>query len=169
MSRIFYELIGAKPLLKFREILFFLLGTLAYKTYRRVRSQTQPNYVLSLIFCVVILSTLIYGFLPAEKLVSLPFSYREMAYFLLVVMAIPYLFIFSKNNRLDMSVGELSYPIYISHMFIILFVHRALPPTFNNGWFIALATILFSLLLNRFVADPIEKIRQRRVAEPAVI
>ena len=148
------------------EIMFFLLGTLAYTAYRRVREKTVPAWLQPTLFVAVIFTTLIYAFLPSGKMVVSPFMYKEIGYFSLIVLSIPYLFNFSKNYNLDNQIGELSYPIYISHMFVILFIHRAMPFVLFNGWFIALATILFSYLLNRFVAAPMEKIRQRRVRQP---
>ena len=148
------------------EIMFFLLGTLAYIAYRHVREKALPAWIQPTLFTVVIIATLTYAVLPSDKLVVSPFMYKEIAYFSVIVLSIPYLFNFSKNYTIDNQIGELSYPIYISHTFVILFIHRAMPTFFFNGWFIALATILFSYLLNRFVAAPIEKIRQRRVQQP---
>jgi peptidoglycan/LPS O-acetylase OafA/YrhL len=151
------------------EIMFFLLGTLAYILYKRVREQILPAWLQPTLFVVVIITTIMYAFLPSGRLTGSPFTYREIGYFSVIVLSIPYLFNFSKNYKLDNQIGELSYPIYISHMFVILFIHRAMPFFLFNGWFIALATILFSYLLNRFVAAPVEKIRQRRVQQPVTV
>lgn len=151
------------------EIMFFLLGTLAYKSYQRVREQTLPGYLQPVLLAVVMVATIFYGLVPATKLGLSPFTYKEICYFPLITFSIPYLFNLSKNYKLDNHIGELSYPIYISHMFIILFIHRAMPHMFNQGWFIVLATITFSYLLNQFVAGPVEKIRQRRVKQPVAV
>ncbi|MBO0938947.1 acyltransferase [Fibrella sp. HMF5335] len=148
------------------EIMFFLLGTLAYKSYRQIRHKLLPVYIQIAIFCIVILTTVFYGLLPSGKLTVMPFSYREIVYFSLIFVSLPYLFKISNQYSFDNQIGELSYPIYISHMFVILFVQKAMTPFFNQEWFVALVTIIFSYFLNRFVAAPIEKFRQRRVRQP---
>ena len=148
------------------ELMFFLFGALAYKSYRRIREKPLPGYLQPALLIAVIGITVFYAFIPTLKLAQSPFTYKEIGYFSLIVVTLPYLFNYSKNYKLDNQIGELSYPIYISHMFIILFIQKAMMPVFNSGWFIAFATLVFSYLLTRFVTAPIEKIRQRRVRQP---
>jgi peptidoglycan/LPS O-acetylase OafA/YrhL len=81
-----------------------------------------------------------------------------------MILSIPVLFIFLKSNKLDIQIGELSYPVYISHMLIAM-VFGGLGITFlKSGFVVALGTIFFSFLINRFVALPIEKYRQSRLS-----
>jgi len=59
-------------------------------------------------------------------------------------------------------VGELSYPIYITHWTVIMAVEYACGRT-HLPVVALVVTVVASLALNRLVADPIERIRQRRV------
>ena len=68
--------------------------------------------------------------------------------------------------RFDRALGELSYPMYISHWTVIMVVEyfcgRHQLPLLALG-----ATVVLCLGLNRFVADPIERLRQERVLRRA--
>jgi peptidoglycan/LPS O-acetylase OafA/YrhL len=84
---------------------------------------------------------------------------------------LPFLFIFFKTNKLDRYIGELSYPIYVSHLLVISFLQnlRFFLPKVNIpdgyfGIFASFLTIFFSILLLELVSKPIEKFRQKRVA-----
>jgi peptidoglycan/LPS O-acetylase OafA/YrhL len=85
----------------------------------------------------------------------------ELYFYVLITLSIPILFNITKNNSIDGYIGELSYPIYISHMFIIYFTHQ-----FTSGTLFGISTvflsIIFSILLIKFVQNPLEKYRQQR-------
>ncbi|NID10155.1 acyltransferase family protein [Fibrivirga algicola] len=151
------------------EIMFFLLGTLSYKLFVELRNRpVQKNRQLGL-YLIVITLTSLYAFIPAGRFESFPFSIREVAYFALLIGTIPYLFMLSNRYAADSHIGELSFPIYITHILIILVIHKVHLPWLNQGWIIVLITIAASYLLNRFVSIPVEKIRQARVAKPAAL
>ena len=99
-----------------------------------------------------------------------------MIYFLFV-LCLPLFFEQTKNNKFDRYIGELSYPVYISHMFISYLIIVYLIPNIPNNLlptylYVIIFTILFALLLNKFVVNKIEKIRTRnirRIRPPIVI
>ncbi|RTY92234.1 MULTISPECIES: acyltransferase [unclassified Flavobacterium] len=149
------------------EIMFFLLGFLSYKMGLKYKLKSKRHnyvilgYMLFLIF--------IYSYLPSTRLAYIPFKLKDVIYFTSIIFSIPFLFNFFKTNKRDAKIGELSYPIYISHMLVSL-VCLMLPFTFlKNGSSIAFITIVLSLALNYFIAAPIEKIRQSRLKKTQAV
>lgn len=134
---------------------FFLLGILAYRLYAALRPVPMPPRLLWTVGGLYLGAIVFYQFLPGAM-------GKEFFLYAATVASIPFLFLLTKKMRFDRAIGELSYPIYIAHWTIIMVVEyfcgrRHLPA-------IALAaTIVFCLALNRLVADPIERYRQRRV------
>ncbi|SFE26958.1 Peptidoglycan/LPS O-acetylase OafA/YrhL, contains acyltransferase and SGNH-hydrolase domains [Chitinophaga sp. CF118] len=145
------------------EIMFFLFGYLGYRGYLRIKSISLNKYINIFTFAFIIAFTTSFSYLPASKADYLPFSYRELGYFLSITLSIPLLFNFLKKNKLDNQIGELSYPVYISHILVFLFC-GGLPFTLLKiGWVKVLLTIIFAYLLNKVVAMPLEKYRQSRL------
>ena len=134
---------------------FFLLGILAYRLYAALKPVPFAQATLWQIAGLYLASILGYQFLPG-------FMGKELYLYAITVLSIPFLFRLTKKMAFDRAIGELSYPIYITHWTVIMVVkyacgQRRLP-------LIALsATVAVSWLLNRFVAVPIEGYRQRRV------
>ena len=101
-------------------------------------------------------------------LVALVMVYREfeflgflaaLAYTTLIAFSIPILFCRFKTDRIDRLIGELSYPVYISHMVVIGVVGQlALPWPFFTS---VMATLLLSVVL-AIVGDKIEVSFRRR-------
>ena len=87
----------------------------------------------------------------------------------LVTAALPFLFDFQRRHRWDRRIGDLSYPIYITHWSIMVPVSviwdTMKGTTDYKGWdetfALIVLTLVASLLLNWLIADPIEKVRAR--------
>ncbi len=148
------------------EIMFFLLGIISYKLFIKVRSKPAQKYTQLGLSIVLIALTITYAAIPSGRFDQFPFPVKEVAYFLLLVSTIPFLFMFSNRFAFDSQIGELSFPIYITHILIIKFINKIPVSWANQGWVIVLTTIVVSYLLNRFISIPIEKIRQARVTKP---
>jgi peptidoglycan/LPS O-acetylase OafA/YrhL len=138
------------------ELVFFLLGNISYRIYQIIKDKIYDKNLLLTITSLIVMLTLFY-----DKL-NLP--YQAIIYFAIFLVTLPFIFVYTKKNRFDTIIGELSYPIYISHLFIRGFTEK-LPFTtmIGSGLVLTIASILFSMLLNKIIAEPIEKIRQRRV------
>jgi peptidoglycan/LPS O-acetylase OafA/YrhL len=143
------------------EIMFFLLGFLAYRLHFRFKS--LPAWVPIFALSVVVAFTLAYEQIPQTRIDYFPFTVKELAYFTLVVFSIPLLFNFFRKSKLDNRIGELSYPVYISHILVFM-VCNGLPfLPLKAGWVVASMTIMVAFFLNRYIASPFEQFRQARV------
>jgi len=144
------------------ELMFFLLGNLSYQLYTRLETWHVNKYINIGILIFMVAFTIFFLRLPTWQF-SFPFSVNEMIYFLFIVLSIPFLFNYFKKNRFDREIGELSYPLYISHMFVCMICFGLHLTFMEQSYIIALLSIGFAYVLNRVVADPIEKYRQLRL------
>lgn len=140
------------------ELTFFLSGSIAYKIYGWYKNASLQKWIYPFIFHFIITFTIFYQF------VLLP--HKEMLYFIVLLPAIPAIFIYTQRASIDNYLGELSYPIYICHIFILNMTTYKLFEGENKTKFYLLSiclTVLFSMLLVHLLIRPIEKFRQGRV------
>jgi peptidoglycan/LPS O-acetylase OafA/YrhL len=76
------------------------------------------------------------------------------------IPAIPILFLLTKSSACDAALGNLSYPIYVSHSLVITIVQNATHS--HNVYLIVTATISLAFLVYRYLEKPIDKWRQYR-------
>lgn len=138
------------------ELVFFLLGIVAYHIYKKLQKVELKELHLKMIWAAVIAFTFAYGFLPTQI--------KGLVYLGCFFAALPFVFILTKNWKKDSYIGELSYPIYISHMLVLVVMQSSHFPLIGGlGLTLSILTVLFSILLNKLIANKIEKIRQKRV------
>lgn len=147
------------------EILFFLSGFMSYRLYLKVRHCRIPGYINSSVLAYIILATTCYGWIPEFQSQMLPFSWNEIVYFLSVAGAVPLLFNYLKNSKRDNWIGQLSYPMYISHLLVARILYALPFSPLKHSWCIVTTTVIFSLLLEIFIARPVEIYRQKRLRQ----
>ncbi len=149
------------------ELAFFLFGVLSYRLYRRYKAANIGKEAMLAIFSFVVVFTLLYQFIPKAAVMGQ--SLNQWAYYGALVVFMPAIFIYTKESRLDNYLGELSYPIYISHLFVLNATTYKLLKG-ESGFLLYILSmalvILFSALLVHMVIRPIEKYRQARVKAP---
>ena len=141
------------------EILFFLSGILSYRFYEKISNFNISDKILKSVLWGTILLIIIYQYLPFI------FRAHNFALFPFMFVVIPLLFKYTKNNKLDRYVGELSFPVYICHLLVLnatsLFFSADDPPKYFCVIVIILS-VLLAMLLNKIIIAPIEKLRQNR-------
>ncbi len=154
------------------ELMFFTAGILAYRAYAVIRAKPPSRFVLWAVTCCVLLLAILYQSLPGSRVIA-GFEPRQWACYAVTWAAMPLLFLWSNpvsgNNRwlrtIDRWIGEMSYPIYITHFFILqmltLPTHRQLSLQFLLIGVVTI-TLVTSALLLKFVMQPIEHIRSKR-------
>lgn len=138
------------------ELVFFLLGTLSYRIYKKIRSVEVKNSYLNIALFGILLFTIFYNFLPL--------LYKNVIYLFSFFICLPFIFLLTKKWRVDSFIGELSYPIYISHMFVLgCFTSLDISLGSYLGICLIISTVGLSILLNNVISQRIEKIRQTRI------
>jgi peptidoglycan/LPS O-acetylase OafA/YrhL len=145
------------------ELVFFLMGSLSYhlhKKFKVKRLAGQCGYWL----VAVLVTICAYQIVPPQLEPGVRFG----LYVALAVL-IPYIFERSKDNVLDNSIGDLSYPFYILHMFVfsVLIVCASRFGVSTKGPLFLLAwiggTLALSHAMLRVVQRPFDLIRKRNV------
>jgi len=152
------------------ELGFFLIGILSFKCYQFLEDSdfdltSRHRYGAALLLCVV---ALCYDLLPDPK---------NWIFFSAVAILLPISFKFDSSiasmpksvtwDRIDRFLGDLSYPLYISHLLVVAaayglfqnqmrFLGRSIGQTI-----VILVSIALAAVLLRFVQGPIDRYRWR--------
>lgn len=143
------------------ELFFFLAGAASYKMYNHLKQssfiQKQRWYML----LVIPVLLFVFNYVPVD------YWLKQYIFYTILIFAIPVLFAYTKNSSVDRSIGELSYPIYLSHSFIIMYCMPLFRYLFHfsrfTSFFTIVFTIGFSIALVLYLIKPIEKYRAKRV------
>jgi cytochrome b561 len=89
------------------QLVFFVTGMLSYRLSQFLRIS---GLKLSLIFWLVVCAEIFMG------------SFSRVGWLLFVTLpiALPFIFQLTKRSRLDELIGQLSYPLYVCHLFVVL-------------------------------------------------
>ena len=140
------------------ELVFFLLGNIGYRIYLRFKDKLEGSPVPWICVITCIIATCLYD--------KVSFDGQVFVFYALIFLSVPFIFVLSKKSKIDRQIGELSYPIYISHILMILVLNtNSLPYIGGYGGTSLLMTLAFAVLLNLGVATRIEKFRQKRVSK----
>jgi len=131
------------------EIIYFILGIIGYRLYLKYNFKSKIFYLIP-----IFAFTFLFQFIPFN-------TKRMLVYYLFVFISIPFLFKFTKDNKFDRFLGELSYPLYLCHFLIIDIFAQVLK---INHQYLGLYSLFLSLpvaILSYFlIQKPIEKYRQ---------
>jgi peptidoglycan/LPS O-acetylase OafA/YrhL len=136
------------------EALFFLSGVLAY---RLVNSAVTPRHKRGIQISAAAMLCL------ATYMSRIDTSglgkYLEAALLAALFLSIAALFRFTRSNRFDRLAGELSYPMYVSHVLVVSIVG-------TNPVLVMAAAIAAAVVIFRCIDRPIDGWRHRRYACP---
>jgi peptidoglycan/LPS O-acetylase OafA/YrhL len=146
------------------ELSYFILGIFSYKLY----AVLKPTVVVKRIgfFAALLMIALLCVFNYGTKYLSLSIFTIEWIYYILIMLLLPFGFIYSKKLIFDRKIGELSYPIYISHVLVNnianpLLITRYAPEGNFSAIIVLLLSVIFSVIMLKFIQNPIEKIRAK--------
>lgn len=86
-----------------KELFYFLLGNLSYRIYKWIELKNIKGSILNCIWIFMIGLTIFYSKIEIPQ--------QDNLYFLLFFISLPFIFLLTKNNKMDAYIGELSYPI----------------------------------------------------------
>lgn len=155
------------------ELAFFILGALAHQISARTRWGWLPSPGWDRVAVgLFVLGLIVF---PLSKMLA----YRVELILTVVLygaflIALPTLFRFQNAHRWDGVLGELSYPIYICHWFVLLLVREAWPGYQSQGfsawgetwnvaalWLVIPLVILVAWAINETVGAGVERFRAR--------
>ena len=141
------------------ELSLFLLGAIGYRCTPWLIARPRLRAACIVAMAIALLS---FGALPGYALLT------RWPLYALATLAVPSVFHLTRDWRIDRYVGELSYPLYISHLLVLTFLPAALP-TRSRGIVVACCfatTLIVSFGLVHLLFAPIERWRRVRAARP---
>ncbi|HZT87362.1 MAG TPA: acyltransferase [Stellaceae bacterium] len=150
------------------EMMLFASGSLSYFLGTYCDRRARPRKIIPAA-CMTLLSGLILAndyampWLAAHLPMYWPRLYlMNGPVLVLVAAACPFLFKISRASRIDDFLGELSYPIYVSHWFLRGEAIEHLSAPWDAGSLVYVAGVIaFSVLLLVCVVFPVDRIRAR--------
>lgn len=147
------------------ELVFFVAGSLAYRLYKvfeiKKKFQNAGYYILLPLVLIIIF----YNEISFEENIKL------WAFYCIVFISIPFIFLTFKNNSTDRYIGELSFSIYISHHVIVGILRNyflskpVLCPYY--GYSVLVCSLLIAIIMQQFIIKPIE-IKRKEKFSPLV-
>jgi len=146
------------------ELAHFLLGAFSNRwwlpactRYLAKQSHSRLPHLVTLLIVVMCAG---YLRVPLAQLV------RQVVFLGALAAALPLLFAFQNHSALDRSLGALSYPIYIGHVFVLKYIESLFPRMTELRPFVwslinVAAAVAFGFLLDTCVAEPLEKYRAK--------
>lgn len=141
------------------ELYLFMAGALAWRLYQTLRPIPWARRLGLPALASLTAVILSYQWLPAP--------WRFPFFALLLFAAIPPIFASYAGNRLDRTLGELSYPVYLIHFLVIALAENYLPDLPGTG--LLALVLLAGATLYLTVDRPMDRLRQRRLAAPLVL
>lgn len=142
------------------ELALFLMGAFSYRfsrspAFARWRESRGVGLLLGAVFGLAV----IFPWIP------LPGQIKAWPFYLLTMAAVPFLFDRTKNLRWDRWVGELSYPVYIGHYWVVGLCAAFLPAGWqeHRSLVAAAGSLLLAVALQEVAGKRLEAWRQSRL------
>lgn len=146
--------------------IYFILGMISYQLYRKIKPTTFLIKRTRIIFTVLLSLIIVFGFMATQFYYSSQIKNIPLFYYLLLMASIPFIFYYSKNKRFDAAIGDLSYPVYLSHVLIFKVISYSPLQKMNHNLISIAAiagTLVFSYVLVKLIEKPIDTIRSKRL------
>lgn len=140
------------------ELVLFVVGAISFRSVAWWRDALPAVriYGLAAVGCVAVFIVM-FPFVPGPWWMKNPLLYACLA------ICLPVIFERFRRNRVDRLIGDLSYPLYISH-WLTLAIMRDLqgePKRLTSALLVMSATVLVAVLLNLLVEHPLERLRTK--------
>ena len=88
------------------------------------------------------------------------YDLKSGLFVLLIACSLPFLFCYYSKSAFDRFIGDLSFPVYMTHVFCIgLVQHSKLVNPAYIGYWVVIVSTMVSIFLVRFVMNPLDKFR----------
>lgn len=146
------------------ELMFFLSGSLAYRNSKSlVMNDSGTIKIVNLVcFCLILIAGVFsrYGQLGGNAYLFSPLFMG------VIFLILPKLFALTKNIKVDKYIGELSYPLYISHVLVIWISNSMmLPGSLEQRITVALGSIVFAIIIYELVDKRVDVFRHRKFSK----
>ncbi len=158
------------------ELALFMAGALSYRLYDRIRDRTSgAAFGLSLVVAVLLFQVVQKGMTLSICNCDMVVVPLRTTLYVYAAIAVAFLFRETKSNKIDMEIGELSYPVYLAHYPLIELYNVVFHPDSSlvqatiRSVVILVTSLVVAVLIRRFVERPVDAARHRRVRQLPVL
>lgn len=137
-------------------LVFFGAGGLSYLAYARIRRWPTATLVSLASGAAVVLLAVLFAAGGMRWTYGVRPEWQFYVVFLAIAALVPPLFVLTKDSTADRAFGELSYPIYLCHMFVYAITDRLQ----QGPWFFMVVLLGLSSLANLLLERPIQVFRK---------
>jgi len=136
-------------------LFMFLFGMLAYRAFPVVLKLPRWSHFAALAAMIAMVC-----FLPSTQWSP---SIQSWTIYVGMALGTPFAFAATRAFAIDRWVGELSYPIYLTHLVVVagVLIYEVPYPS----WSAIAITLLMSAAILQFIERPVDRWRQRRVTQ----
>lgn len=143
-------------------LIFFLMGYASYLIYKQIQDEPRALWLGKGLFwggaILVSLRLAIWGVLLPNH-VNLDSPFYWIIYVSVMYLA-PFLFVYTKNSRIDNYIGQITYPIYICHGVVTYLVRSVLNlPLPDYSFVVVLLATAFGIMLHTLIERPMNVFR----------
>ncbi|MCY1290930.1 Acyltransferase family protein [compost metagenome] len=140
------------------ELAMFLLGGLAHRAgvvINRSKRFARHGFLGGVALAGTLLFIMLYGAIPLGG------TAKKIIFYATFAISLPFIFDYVKSNKIDRIIGDLSYPLYISHWPVLMAVRHWLGPidTVPEALISVSACIAAAIGLCAAVDMPIQRLR----------
>lgn len=146
-------------------LLFFLMGSISYQIYKFIATKAYISKKIGSVFLlafVVFVSSSVHlntKFLPGADFDTITHWFLYISFALIM----PFVFICSKNSKIDAFLGEFSFPVYVIHGLVLGYMVQPINDlTINGPLLVIVYSMFFSWLLIRAIIKPFENEKRRK-------
>jgi peptidoglycan/LPS O-acetylase OafA/YrhL len=158
------------------ELALFMAGALSYRLYVRIRDHTSgAAFGLSLVVVILLFQIIQKGITLSICNCDMVVVPLRTALYMYAAVAVAFLFRETRSNKIDMEIGELSYPVYLAHYPLIELYNVVFHPDSSlvqstiRSIVILFTSLVVAILIRRFVERPVDAARHRRVRQLPVL
>jgi peptidoglycan/LPS O-acetylase OafA/YrhL len=129
------------------EAAFFCAGALAFHVYGVTKEFRVSREIGFILFVAIVLYITNFNRVPVLIGNTFLFSGSLLQFYGFTLVALPFVFHLTRDNRLDRWLGEMSYPIYLTHLFVIAGASHLPQLSGNKVYDVVLNTIVLDSLL----------------------
>jgi peptidoglycan/LPS O-acetylase OafA/YrhL len=138
-----------------------MAGSVAYQIYTKLKDKNISPVVGYIMLPVLVGIVLFY-----EQLNLFNGQMKNLIFFSVVFMFLPFLFVAFKNSKIDRTIGELSFSLYISHHLVVSAFHNYFFShphyLYLYGYTVVFCSLMIAFLLQNTLVKYIETYRLKR-------
>lgn len=151
------------------EMTMFAAGGLAYFAGRSICLRYPLLTKIACAVAIAAIATIVFGRAFVQPAIDLYFGWyykplmiMNLPVILLMVVSAAPLFYGTRRNSVDKMLGELSYPMYVSHILVVNLAARYVPAWLQAGnLFYVASVVVVSLILLFAITIPTDRLRKR--------